>query len=1826
MAFLRRRGSTINREDFGNFQADFFVQSTQGAIRDIEADTFARDARFELERLQAQQQYKPQSEDPGIYNIPGVKGVWEGTGTVLGGVLDVLGRPAAAVAGGVLAVQEDRPIWEGWKEGFLREKDNLNFATVLENAGMDNEAGRNILGFALDVALDPLNVFMIPKVASFTGKTVNRVVVPIADIPLGAATVGDRAGDAFHPLRLPLARLFGRRPGAGAGPTEYEIRRAWRKGGASKEDLRRLDSMFESAQDLKVQNAKGHELAMSEVSRELLYHRVDDILVDRGYSRAQVHEMTDIRPDDLSAAITEANDFVEALYIGTTRAAKALEEKALAISEDALGLPIPAGYNVHQIIGRMIMTIAEMKDQKMLPSHASDFFKNFKRNNPEIEIPKSLEDELEMFGKHEEFLPDELRRYEAGELDVDYATAQGVEGLERTRTRTREGRFGPSEQTRLARAEELERELARRNRQADQGKGTPRLTDKVKKKFGLMDTPNIHEKSTTYRISRQDHDRLERAVQQRKKEKKRNQSTLEAPGHHKGKGRWDVAANATQKKALAAAKAVREKISSRQKKILALRAQGVNVWGKPTELSGLGREATLGVAEPSKGLNAWQRVLENQAKELDTPLFNRRYKAAKKEKQPTGREKTDGQARQEATDHVLDTHSVRRDSFFEATASEQNVLDQARKIIDDLLEEQHVFDQKIFDEGDAARLNVRNELDMIADGIYLAKKAAQPGPTTRGRLRALGIDDKRIDRFQANRAAKYKKMREEYNQRYGGEMDIREKWDTFISDLEQWGISELEFSGLGSIGRMLQTKWGPLAYEKENGKWVAKVWGEMAEDARMLGLVPTDSVYFPRIFPSNETVTKLERDYPQLVPNLQDRVRERTADLEDLLTKPGGVELDWRVVLQQDIGKRRQAFLGAKIISPSVLLAAGGRKVISEVQALKLKRVLNERFSQYLQGQELDQIELMYKAGDRTAADVAEEITKEKFGNVADLQEIERVTAFMDEAGSPVKITEPGSLPDPTMPGNPTPSRGPVIDQALEVRQREAEEFHRTIQERVERLIDGVEEVAPTDPTTGTVTGLTPHSRAADAATISRQAEDFQYSLTTFLDSQARATEGRFVRGNPGRNLMDPAEIDEMIRRTGATPPDELFLPEANTWILPETMATMYTKFNNPYELGGFFKAMDSFNNLWKPTVTTFPVFVSFFVRNGIGLVNLLLLSGMNPWALGKHSLKAARMIKSGTNKGDELIIQYTARGRQRVAERLGVDVSEVPSHWTPTAVRGDPAIEGAVGPSAQPPTVDAFTGEAIQNSGLDVGARGQAVVSPEDVVDQGGFLGGISARFARGTQRLRGEAPTTVARGEIIGPASPVEAFAGVQEQTGARIALKGLLSRDEVRRLTPIEQTKAAIARYDQTVRERLGFNLFGWGSTMNQTMDNMARLTHIMWRVSEGDTVAVASRSAAKWIGDYTDLGEGTKAISAVIPFFRWTRFNLPIQIEGLIRRPFIGSKLAAVTGDEAEQERIQSEGVTLPDWVLDRHHVVLGRTPEGRLQILRGLGLPIEDINKIFTRTGRDTWQNILQEASPLLRVPIEAATNQSFFTGEPIDDKDNLYGFYKRGYAWATMPGISQTLNQWLQVKQEKNPDTGRITYRSDNPVAMYTLGSFFGRFAYTGDKLWQALESREEVGLPNMVGLISGARISEVFPDRPETTTFNQALNASPYLRSLYEQYQKIALFPQFGNVDLSAKASRAIADINAYRALLEVRLGEDATWEMAARQYGELSRDNREGELLARQVRVNRWKKAGADERKRFRDAHPAFKAAMTDNLTDHERYIALDGDASPS
>ena len=724
------------------------------------------------------------------------------------------------------------------------------------------------------------------------------------------------------------------------------------------------------------------------------------------------------------------------------------------------------------------------------------------------------------------------------------------------------------------------------------------------------------------------------------------------------------------------------------------------------------------------------------------------------------------------------------------------------------------------------------------------------------------------------------------------------------------------------------------------------------------------------------------------------------------------------------------------------------------------------------------------------------------------------------------------------------------------------------------------------------------HEEALDLV-VSEMGKGHGGPLRKLLEQLPRNDEGIYMRGGATKLMMDDSEIDAALAVMG----EKAVKPQEEMWVLPETIATSLRKFNTPYEMNGFLRTVDAFNSVWKQTVTVFPAFVSFFTRNAIGLVQNLALSGMGPMDIASNQARAAAMMKGGLGRGHtELTIKLNAEGQRRWAQRGA-------------AMPGSPGVDGRSYSLRQ----EELVRQAQMDGGMHVGAAYQAPVS-------GSTQPGRAAALEQVTATSRADVPGAQL-GELPGPAAGVGAYREADRPfaQGVRRFFSAIRGEDAIR-MSPMERTKASLAAYGEGMMRRHRFNPFGYGATANQAMDNSARIAHILWRLEHGDTITEASRSAAKFIGDYTELGSGTREIAAFIPFFRWTRFNIPIQVEGLVTRPYVGSKLAAIRGDEGEQQQMMAEGTSLPDWVLDRHHVLMGRTSEGKLQILRGLGLPIEDLNKIFVRTGVETAENWLSELTPILRAPIELVTNRSFWTGEAIDDDDDLYGFYKRGYAWATMPGISETLNQWLEITQEVNPDTGRISYTSGNPIAMFTLGSFFGRFAQTGDKLWRAVESRDEEFGGQMVNLLTGAKVSEVYPERPPVTTTNQALNRSPYLRSLWDEYQGMPLYPQFDNAEDSRRAVRAITEINAFRRLMQSSLDRKVTWSEAAARWGDVGHENIRGEVLARQVKDGRWKQKGSKARKSFMRAHPTLYAAITDNLSDIERLTALDSDAAPS
>jgi len=77
--------------------------------------------------------------------------------TTVGTVFDYLGRPGAATAGAINALQTGEPVLERVGQNLSGERRD-DFDDVLEDAGMEDSFGRRALGFAGDVVVDPLNL------------------------------------------------------------------------------------------------------------------------------------------------------------------------------------------------------------------------------------------------------------------------------------------------------------------------------------------------------------------------------------------------------------------------------------------------------------------------------------------------------------------------------------------------------------------------------------------------------------------------------------------------------------------------------------------------------------------------------------------------------------------------------------------------------------------------------------------------------------------------------------------------------------------------------------------------------------------------------------------------------------------------------------------------------------------------------------------------------------------------------------------------------------------------------------------------------------------------------------------------------------------------------------------------------------------------------------------------------------------------------------------------------------------------------------------------------------------------------------------------------------------------------------------------------------------------------------------------------------------------------------------------------------------------------------------------------------------------------------
>lgn len=160
--------------------------------------------------------------------------------------------------------------------------------------------------------------------------------------------------------------------------------------------------------------------------------------------------------------------------------------------------------------------------------------------------------------------------------------------------------------------------------------------------------------------------------------------------------------------------------------------------------------------------------------------------------------------------------------------------------------------------------------------------------------------------------------------------------------------------------------------------------------------------------------------------------------------------------------------------------------------------------------------------------------------------------------------------------------------------------------------------------------------------------------------------------------------------------------------------------------------------------------------------------------------------------------------------------------------------------------------------------------------------------------------------------------------------------------------------------------------------------------------------AAGRVRKWNIDYGDMTEfETKVMKRALPFYTWTRKNLPLQLEALALHP---GRIASIPKGQSAIQRVLGTDVgynqagpeIIPKWLKEMAPIRLSGEGSTGHSMFGVPALPFQDIGK-YTEGGKQgILRSIVSQMTPIARIPIEQATGQSLFSGAPIkSDTDYL---------------------------------------------------------------------------------------------------------------------------------------------------------------------------------------------------------------------------------------
>lgn len=174
------------------------------------------------------------------------------------------------------------------------------------------------------------------------------------------------------------------------------------------------------------------------------------------------------------------------------------------------------------------------------------------------------------------------------------------------------------------------------------------------------------------------------------------------------------------------------------------------------------------------------------------------------------------------------------------------------------------------------------------------------------------------------------------------------------------------------------------------------------------------------------------------------------------------------------------------------------------------------------------------------------------------------------------------------------------------------------------------------------------------------------------------------------------------------------------------------------------------------------------------------------------------------------------------------------------------------------------------------------------------------------------------------------------------------------------------------------------------------------------------------------DYRDLGPGEEWLRRLMPFYTWTRNNVPLQFRTILMQP--GKIQRAVKAQQAvgglfmDEEGDSWLNQVMPEW-LEKKGGFITKFGAGMGNIALTPNLPFMGVNDITSAQG------ILGLLGPAVQAPIEILTQRSLETGAPLSRGpldtilSNITPYYTTGRNIATAAGVPVPGEEGKQIQR-----------------------------------------------------------------------------------------------------------------------------------------------------------------------------------------------------------